>query len=289
MEKFLLKFRKIYEVLYNTTTGFIDDDAFTHAGAVSFFIILSIIPIIVLGVSIISSFAGDTTEAYNWVLGQVNNFSPDIAYKYDVYLKTIINDIINIRGTALGFGIISLVWIGMNTICSLENSINVVMKITIKRNYILRRLISFLLIFLIAVVLYITTFVSAIINTQISKDIYLLSLFHIDVSGLLATFTKISSLFLYFLSFFLIYRVLPRIKMPNIALVISSAFAAVFWAIAKSVFSWFVINISQYSKIYGPMAALMIFIIWIYFSIIIIIYFGEMVNAIKCEIKPKTN
>lgn len=284
---FLKKLRNVYVILYDTTLGFIDDDAFTHSGAVSFFILLSIIPLVVLGVSICSGFMSSTEDAYYWVLKWVNNFSPDIAYKYDVYLKTLIDDIINIRGTALGFGIVSLVWIGMNTVCSLENSINTVMKTNIKRNYLLRRLISFLLILLISILLYGTTIISAIINTKISEGIYLLNIFEIDIPALLSLFTKISSFLVYFLAFFLIYKILPRIKMPTKAVLISSFFAAVSWAFAKSLFSWFVIHISQYSKIYGPMAALMIFIIWIYFSIIIIIYFGEMVNAIKSYQKPK--
>jgi len=285
MRNFFLKFRNLYEIIYDTIKGFIDDDAFTHAAAVSFFIILSIIPIIVLGVSILSGF-GNQSEAYNWIFKQVNEFSPDIAYKYDIYLKNIIEDIITIRGKALGFGIISLIWIGMNTICSLENSINVVMKINSARNYILRRLISFLLILLISILLYGTTLISAIINTQIDNGILVLNLFKINVSDFIYWFTKISSYFVYFIAFYLIYLILPRVKMPNIAVFISSLLAAFTWAAAKWLFSWFVVNLSQYSKIYGSMAALMIFIIWIYFSVVIMIFYGEMVYAIKNRIKP---
>ena len=158
MKNFILKFRNLYEVLYDTTVGFIVDDAFTHSAAVSYFVLLSIIPIIVLTVSILSYFLGSTETAYDWISKQITYFSPDIASKYELSVKVLTEEIINIRGTALGLGIVSLLWIGMNTVCSLENSLNVVMKITIARNYFQRRLISLILILLLFIMLYGTTF-----------------------------------------------------------------------------------------------------------------------------------
>ena len=289
MKNFILKFRNLYEVLYDTTVGFIVDDAFTHSAAVSYFVLLSIIPIIVLTVSILSYFLGSTETAYDWISKQITYFSPDIASKYELSVKVLTEEIINIRGTALGLGIVSLLWIGMNTVCSLENSLNVVMKITIARNYFQRRLISLILILLLFIMLYGTTILSAVITTTINKQNILLKYLDIDVSLLWAYGTKFSSIIVYFLAFYLIYRVLPRIKMPGIALVMSSLCAAIVWSVAKSLFSWFVVNISQYSKIYGSMAALFVFVIWLYFSVIIMIYFGEMVYAIKQRIKPNVS
>ena len=286
MKNFILKFRNLYEILYDATVGFIVDDAFTHSAAVSYFVLLSIIPVIVLTVSILSYFLGSTETAYNWILQQITYFSPDIAMRYDISVKVLTEEIINIRGTALGLGIISLLWIGMNTVCSLENSLNVVMKITVARNFFQRRLISLILILLLFITLYGTTIVSAIITTTFHKQNILLNFLDIDVSLLWSWGTKFSSIIVYFLAFYLIYRVLPRIKMPEIALLMSSFWASIVWSIAKSLFSWFVINISQYSKIYGSMAALFIFVIWLYFSVVIMIYFGEMVYAIKQRIRP---
>ena len=286
MKNFILKFRNLYEVLYDTTIGFIVDDAFTHSAAVSYFVLLSIIPIIVLTVSILSYFLGSTETAYDWISKQITYFSPDIASKYELSVKVLTEEIINIRGTALGLGIVSLLWIGMNTVCSLENSLNVVMKITIARNYFQRRLISLILILLLFIMLYGTTILSAVITTTINKQNILLKYLDIDVSLLWAYGTKFSSIIVYFLAFYLIYRVLPRIKMPGVALVMSSLCASIVWSVAKSLFSWFVVNISQYSKIYGSMAALFVFVIWLYFSVLIMIYFGEMVYAIKQRIKP---
>ena len=146
MSNFIEKLRFTYDILYDATVGFVHDDGATHAAAVSYYVFLSIIPIIVLAVSIFSYFFGNTADAYNWVLKQVTAFSPDVVTKYEGFLRAITNEIINVRGTALGFGIISLLWIGMNTICALENTINVVWKINCGRNFFQRRFVSLILI-----------------------------------------------------------------------------------------------------------------------------------------------
>ena len=277
MRKITEILRNIYSVTYDAAVGYIKDDAATHSAAVTYYLFLAIIPVAVMSVSICTYIFGSSDNAYAWVMNTVSEFSPDIVSKYGNEIRNATEEVIRARGTALSFGILSLIWISLNAVCALEHSINNAWKLTITRNPFMRRFVSLLFLLMIGLMLYASTFFHAIFLRYFTN---IAGKFD-NVALMLRFLAYFSSYVIYFFSFLLLYWVMVRISVPVKAILYSAFAGSIVWGISKSLFSWFVINFSQYSKIYGSIAGIMIFMIWLYFSVVIIIFFAEVGYAIS--------
>ncbi|HLQ24390.1 MAG TPA: YihY family inner membrane protein [Acidiferrobacterales bacterium] len=73
------------------------------------------------------------------------------------------------------------------------------------------------------------------------------------------------------LAFMLLYMVIPNVRVKWQHALTGSVFAAILFEIAKHGFTGFVLHYSSYQLIYGAIAALPVFLIWIYLSWIVIL------------------
>lgn len=80
----------------------------------------------------------------------------------------------------------------------------------------------------------------------------------------------------------LLYKATPARSVPLAGAAIAGALAAGALEAAKSGFAWYVTRVSTYQAIYGALAALPIFLIWIYLCWIIVLA-GAAVNATLAE------
>ena len=85
--------------------------------------------------------------------------------------------------------------------------------------------------------------------------------------------------FLEILAFMLLYIVVPNVYVKPRHAFAGSLFAAILFEIAKRSFAFFVLHYSSYRMIYGAIATLPVFLIWIYLSWMVILL-GAVVVAV---------
>jgi len=83
---------------------------------------------------------------------------------------------------------------------------------------------------------------------------------------------------LQFSAFFLLYSVVPNVAVRWRHALIGALFAAVLFEMAQRAFAWFVFGVASYQAVYGAIAALPVFLIWIYLSWIVILL-GAVLTA----------
>lgn len=89
--------------------------------------------------------------------------------------------------------------------------------------------------------------------------------------------------FLICCSFFLIFKIVPNRKL-HIASVVQAAFiTGLSWEAAKYLFSWYIGRIADYSIFYGSLSALAIFVVWVYYSSMILVLGGEFAYFLEEE------
>jgi membrane protein len=74
----------------------------------------------------------------------------------------------------------------------------------------------------------------------------------------------------------------PHYRIPQKALLLSTLIASVLFEIMKFLFSYYVLNISNYKYIYGAYAAVVITLLWIY-VISLIFCIGAAIGQIYVE------
>lgn len=226
-------------------------------GNLSFYLILSIIPVLGLisfaasnlnlSVDFLYNFIASSfsEEMANLVLG--SNLSSDAGIHFFV---TII----------VGFYVASngadSIIIASNTIYEIEN-----------KSWIKRRIkaigLSLLLVVLLVFMLIVPVFGDIIIN--LIKEVNLNG----NITARLVTIFDllkgpISWLFM-FIIIRLIYVVAPDRKQKNKVINYGALFTTVFWIIVTKVYSIYVTNYAQYSYLYGGLASMVVLMIWIYF------------------------
>lgn len=247
--------------------GFLNDRIMEKASALTYYTMLSIVPLFALILGISKGFdIQDTVEAalYDVFPGQPKTISYgfQFATKFLEHTKT---------GVVMGVGVAMLFYVIINLIGNIETVFNEIWQQKKNRSTI-RKITDYLSIILLVPVLIVLSsgteiFLQTFINTgRFTKDIS---------STLLAIMEWFPYISIYLILTF-IYIVIPNTKVKFFnafmaALVAGTAFMA---------FQWLFINgqiwISNYSAIYGSFAAIPIFILWIRTAWIICLYGAEL-------------
>ena len=75
--------------------------------------------------------------------------------------------------------------------------------------------------------------------------------------------------------FSLIDKIIPNKRVHIKSALQAAPFASLLWELAKHLFAWYVVPLSEYSIFYGSLSTLVIFIFWVYYSSTILVLGGE--------------
>jgi uncharacterized BrkB/YihY/UPF0761 family membrane protein len=74
-----------------------------------------------------------------------------------------------------------------------------------------------------------------------------------------------------FFALLFLYMLMPSIKIRRSSLIRGTFWTTVIWVLVKSGFDYYIYNLTSYQAVYGVLAALPIFLFWIYINWLIIL------------------
>ena len=271
--------RPFTDFLKELIKEFNEDDSSLMAAAVSFYIFLSLIPLLLFAAALLSYALGSPEQAYKTVIDYLNKYSPSLAHEGSKEIKAIIEGYIHGRSFATGFGIAALLWAGSQAFINLSRVINRAWD-TRPRGFFMRRIVGIALIFAVGILLLISFGITTAANAIQSYNITILG------HNVSVWFGKAWTLIAFLLplivtiaTFTLLYKVMPNIHVPIKSALAGAAVAGVLWEAAKYLFSWYVTHFSNYSAIYGSLASIVLLLLWIYYSSVVTIL-GAQISAI---------
>ena len=90
-----------------------------------------------------------------------------------------------------------------------------------------------------------------------------------------------------FLALYFMYMFLPSVRIKQRSLILGTFWTTVIWILVKSFFDYYIINLTSYQAVYGALAALPIFLFWIYVNGMIILGGIVMVSLIDKEVREE--
>ena len=57
--------------------------------------------------------------------------------------------------------------------------------------------------------------------------------------------------------------------------------ASILWEVAKQLFGWYILHLGRFSVLYGSLATLAIFLVWIYYTAAIFLFGGEIARLLE--------
>lgn len=261
-------FIKAYKHIREIISEYNADNGSLVAAAVSFYVFLSLIPLALLAIAVFAFFLGSTAQAEQklmTVLG-VGSVGPGIG--------KLVEQVIQDRGAATGFGLLTFLWSGISLIVTLETAMNHVWNVGERRSYLKKRLISVAVLLMLIVLLGVSFGMTAAITAIRSRD--LIPEFHIG--WFLDLLTYLLPLAITVFTFTLFYKILPNTIVPWTSAFAGGAFAGVMWEMAKYAFSYYVANFADYNQVYGSLGGVILLLFWIYYSSVIVIYGAELAS-----------
>jgi membrane protein len=83
------------------------------------------------------------------------------------------------------------------------------------------------------------------------------------------------------IAFTTIYKVIPNTPIAFRHAAAGGASCAFLFEVAKHIFTWYIGRFSQYSLVYGSLEAIIILVLWAYYSSIILLFNAEVVSAYR--------
>lgn len=240
------------------------------ACACAFSAVLSLIPLLIIGIAGLGFLMGGSAQAVHKVVVAVRAYVPiDI----DV-LRPMLLRILQDRSQIGVLGLTGLLYGAHQTFLALEPSMNLVWAVAETRHWFHQRLLAigatFIAILLLALNLAATALFAYIQGVGIpflsnrTEDLLL----RIAVGCLPVLFTT--------LLFTILYQILPARKVPWKPALVGAVVAAVLWELLKLGFSVFLVYVHSYDRLYGSLSGLVILVIWTYYTMAILLLGAEI-------------
>jgi len=249
---------------------FRDDGAFNMASSLSYTTLLSLVPLLAIGLAVLAAFPvfdgmRDTLQAtiFRYVV-------PDVGEQVQHYVAAFVRN----AGKLTAAGVAGLTVSAIMVLVTIESSLNQIFRVVTPRSPISR----------LAVYWTALTLGPLLIGIAFSLWAWLAAAgdfaAHAGLSGLLRTSTAVAPVLLMAAAFTLLFRLVPNRRVPVRDAVIGGVAAALAFALLRSVFGLYVANARTYQSIYGAVATVPIFLFWMYLSWMVVLFGAELAAAL---------
>ncbi len=249
---------------------FLEDNLFQAAGALSYTTVFALVPLSMVVFGVLSAFPvfnewSDKLSDYIF-----SNFVPSAARSVEAYLKQFSAN----AGQLTTAGVIALVASLLITLNGVESAFNRIWRVKSARPRLGRFLVYWTVLTLGALM--------AAASLAISAKFFAMSVFKTDAGHLLQNFMlRTAPMVIEWLAFAAIYRVVPHRTIHWRHAFAGALLATVLFEVVKWGLSIYLGSFNSYSRIYGPLAAVPILLLWIYLSWVAILLGASLASSMS--------
>ena len=257
----------IQAILKDTHKQFQEAEISLVASSLAYTTLLSVIPLLAVSFSVFKAFGG-----LEQLYGTLEPFIfENLAEGSDEQTITMIRQFVgNIHAGALGAtGFIGLIFTSMSMLFSVEKTLNRVWKVKSTRKWFERVSTYWLFITLGPLAL------SFVLGVMTSQQVPLTAVLP-NGTGLLIMLIGV---------FFALYKFVPERKVNIGPALFAAIWTSIGWMTAKFIYSIYVKQVLTYSKIYGSLGAIPIFMLWIYLGWLVILTGAALSSALQRKLE----
>lgn len=273
----------LMRIVASAARGFVYDDCYLKASALTFYSLLSVVPVLAVAFGIAKGF-GFQQRLENEILVQFHE-QPEIAHKIIAFSYSLLEHAQG--GIIAGIGAIGLFYTALKLLESIELSLNSIWRISSQRPW-TRKFSDYLSVMIFcpfffvvssSITIYFTTLV-----VRVTRKIQILDL----ISPLIFFFLNLIPYIFSWLLFSFIYLFMPNTKVPWKVALTAGIVSGTAYQILQIVYIKFQIGVSSYGAIYGSFAALPLFLLWLNFSWLIVLAGAEVAYHMQRDLSNKS-
>lgn len=251
-------------------------ELFVQAAAVSYAAVLSIFPLAITVIAFLGHFV-EPARAQQAVVEALQPYLPPQAL---TSVRETLESVAATRGTAGLIGSIGLLWAATAVAGTLRHALNRVLEVREPRGYIARKLTELAMVLLVGLFLSLSVTSSVLLEVVGRWSPAAEGASYLRESALAAVFARLAPWLFSTAAFLIVYRFLPNARMTTRSLLTGTAVAVVLFEGAKRLFVWYVGTLATYPVVYGPIAGLVVFMVWVYL-VAVLVLMGAEVMALR--------
>lgn len=254
--------------------GLVNSNDLTHAASIAYYALLSFFPFLLLVISLLGAITAAEEDRIA-VLTFVFRYFP-------TQLDFITSQLDALRATRVQVGLaggLALIWASLGFFGAITSAVNEAWGVEKQRSFLKHRLVSFLMLVAAGGVMILALlFVSAINVAQASWFGVVLSRFQWLGAVQSVTFRYLTTILLV-LGLALVFYFIPNAKTRFRDVWVGAILTGLLWSMAFDGFAWYIGYNSRLTLIHGSIAAVVVFLLWVYVSAVILMYGVEFTAA----------
>jgi membrane protein len=256
-----------------------EDDVWGRAAQLSYYFLLALFPLLLVMMALLGIFADRGTELRNNLIAYLGEVMPASAGEL---VRSTVDELSNAAGAGkISFGLLATIWAASNGMGAISESLNAAYEVKESRPYWKVRLVAVGLTASLALLI-VTALALLLYGYQIADAIAAWA----GLSGAFTITWKIVQwpivLFFILLGFNLIYYFAPDLKKQEWKWVTPGSMIGVaIWLLVSFGFKAYLSYFNSYSATYGSLGALIIMMLWFYFTGMAIMIGGEVNSEIE--------
>ncbi|MDD6212295.1 MAG: YihY/virulence factor BrkB family protein [Clostridiales bacterium] len=272
--------KKLFHSIQAVSQRFSRDNISMYSAQAAFFIVVSLIPLIMVLISLIQFFFPDGQET---LMQTVSFLLPTTLGDFAV--RTI-NELFHTEAySVISISTILSLWAASKGVMGMEQGMHRIYHTTPKGNYLVRRLrcTLYTLVLLIAILVACALLVfGRSINSLLEENVSFLS----QMTQVLFAFRVLISIICFVLVFTLGYKILTGGQCTFLEALPGVVCATIGWMIFSACYSVYITRFSSYTYLYGSLGALILLLLWLYCCILILMVGAEL-NIFLTELRRK--
>ncbi len=249
-------------------------DLYILAASIAYTAVFSVFPLLIAVIALLSLIV-DQPQAQQAALRALQPYLPAAAL---ALMRDTLDEVARTRGTAGTVASAALLWSGTAVAGTLRHALNRVLGVARPRAFWRRKLVEFVMVVL----------GGAFVGLSVISSVVLIALQ--TMPGLAGAVERLRTLqgaavlgpwLFSATAFFLIYRFLPNIRLSRRSLVAGTATAVVLFEATRWAFFWYLRTLATYPLIYGPLAGLIVFMVWVYLVVVLVLLGAEVMRLIE--------
>ena len=254
--------------------GLLSGDSLTYASSIAYYALLSLFPFLLLALSILGSVTAQGADRAE-ILRFVFQYFP----RQFGFISTQL-EALSASSVRLGIvGSVVMVWAAMGVFGAVTSAVNQAWGVDERRSFFRHKLVSFLMLLAAGVLLVAALVLVSALNVVESSWFVTAISQAPGAHAFVRLLLRSASLLLLIFVVGLLFYFVPNAKVRFRDVWEGAILTGLLWQAALSIFSWYVRDLSRFRMVHGSIAAVVVFLIWVYTSAMILLFGVEVAAA----------
>ena len=248
-----------------------NSEGLTHAASVAYYALISLFPLLLLSLAILGEVTADSGERDALVRFVFRYFPRQFDF--------ITGQLDSFQTAPVSFGaggMLMLVWASLGVFNAVTTAVNHSWGVATRRSFLKHRLVAFLMLLSAGGVLLLGLTLASIVRLAESSRFGAAMTEAPWIAWATGVTAHYAATLLLILCVGLVFYFIPNAKVRFRDVWPGAIMVGILWRVAFSLFAWYASDLATWNVVHGSIAAVVVFLIWIYVSVVILLYGVEM-------------